>query len=1026
MIRQAGPDRVSSPDMAAAGGEPGAPDAIAPPPQRLIEWTGERMVPWAPDLQVVYEHLHRYAFATRFVEGARVLDLAAGEGYGVAMLADAAKEVVGVDIDADTVRHARRSYRRTNVRFELGSIIDPRLLDGEAGSFDVVTCFEAIEHVERQDILLANVHRLLRPGGLFIVSTPDRDVYNEGKSEHNPFHAHELDVDEFTELLQAQFSHVALTGQALMVGSVLATLDADRGTKEVMTATREDAAFERWSVEPGFRPMYLIALASDDDLPDLPVVSVLRDQELLAIRLAEGRAAAAAQALAERDSTLAAELSALQQSHRDLDERSVDIDRREQRISDLEDAFVVKGLRRYRAVIERSLPKGTRRRATYTEAVRTLRNVASRRWRAPLNLHVSPTPRVSVVIPVHGRRATTEQCLRALPFATRGVAKEVIVVDDASPDDTRAWLAGVVGATVIPLDDNVGFLRACNAGMAVARGEYLLLLNNDTIPMPGSIDRLAEVLDEDATIGVVGAKLLNSDGTLQEAGALLWNDGTGWNVGRGGDPASPEFNYRRDVDYCSAAALMVRRSLWRELGGFDERYAPAYYEDADLCFAARAAGYRVVYEPGAVVVHLEGVSHGVDLSSGVKQYQAVNRVTFVDKWADELADQYAPLSTNVPLAKQRVERGRLFVADAVMPTFDRDGGSLRMYRLLGLLRSMGFGVTFLADDRNLVEPYTSALLKLGVEVIGGATEVRALLRALAPELDAIVLSRRSVAWSLLDTVTDAAPEVPLVFDTVDLHFRREEHEARIGPAAAGRARVGRERELALMRLADQVWVVSGEEKDLIERLLPDASVAVVPIVHDPHPTTTPFEQRSGLLFVAGFRHAPNVDAALWLLDDILPTIRQALGPVPVQLVGSDVPQEVVRRADEHTIITGWVPDLGPLYEQSRLAIAPLRYGAGMKGKVSEALAYGVPVVTTSVGVDGMAPGVCAEAIVADSAPAFAEAVADIYQDRDRWEQIHRSAPGAVGAAYGAGAVRSTLDSVLREVTGRRSRRSSLD
>ncbi|MGH3988602.1 MAG: class I SAM-dependent methyltransferase, partial [Pseudonocardiaceae bacterium] len=175
-------------------------DSLRGPADRRIEWTGERCVPWTDDLQVVYEHYHRYALAAPFAAGARVLDLACGEGFGPALLAAGAREVVGIDIDPQTVEHAAAHYSRDNLHFAVGSMIDPELLAG-AQPFDVITCFEALEHVAEQDTLVALVRRLLAPGGLFLTSTPDVTVYSHGHGNDNPFHVRELTEPEFRALL---------------------------------------------------------------------------------------------------------------------------------------------------------------------------------------------------------------------------------------------------------------------------------------------------------------------------------------------------------------------------------------------------------------------------------------------------------------------------------------------------------------------------------------------------------------------------------------------------------------------------------------------------------------------------------------------------------------------------------------------------------------------------------------------------------------------------------------------------------
>lgn len=203
-------------------------------------------------------------------------------------------------------------------------------------------------------------------------------------------------------------------------------------------------------------------------------------------------------------------------------------------------------------------------------------------------------PEVSVVIPVHGQLGYTLNGLAALfAHATRH-SVEVIVVDDASPDRSAAVLGalatGVAGVSVLPLTRNLGFLGACNAGAATARGRILVLLNNDTRVVAGWLDALVDSFSLFPQAGLVGSKLLYPDGVLQEAGGIIWRDGSAWNYGREDDPDRPQYCHARQVDYVSAASVALPRALWRELGGFDPHFAPAYGEDSDLGLRVRAAG----------------------------------------------------------------------------------------------------------------------------------------------------------------------------------------------------------------------------------------------------------------------------------------------------------------------------------------------------------------------------------------------------------------------------------------------------
>lgn len=221
------------------------------------------------------------------------------------------------------------------------------------------------------------------------------------------------------------------------------------------------------------------------------------------------------------------------------------------------------------------------------------------------------------------------------------------MIDDASTDETaemlERWARRDPRVRVIRNPEGLGFLDSCNRGAEFATGEILVFLNNDTLPRPGWLPPLLRTLTEQPRAGAVGGKLLYPDGTLQEAGGMIFNDASGCNVGRGdARPDRPPYNALREVDYCSGALLATPRALFLSLGGFDRRFRPAYYEDTDYCFSLWDRGYRVFYQPESEVVHIEGVTSGTDLRSGVKSHQVVNRLKFAEKWRTALASQTAP------------------------------------------------------------------------------------------------------------------------------------------------------------------------------------------------------------------------------------------------------------------------------------------------------------------------------------------------------------------------------------------------
>src|SRR4029077_4002029 len=205
------------------------------------------------------------------------------------------------------------------------------------------------------------------------------------------------------------------------------------------------------------------------------------------------------------------------------------------------------------------------------------------------------TPQVSLIIPVHAHAELTRACLHSIRDRTTRVRYEVILVDDEADAETRRLLDRVRGAKILQNEKNLGFLRSMNRGASVARGDWLVLFNNDTEVTQGWLSAMLQCATSATDVGVVTPKFIYPDGSLNEAGGIVWRDGTAVNYGRGDAPDHFQYEYRRETDYGSAAALMVSADLWKDTGGFDERYRPIYYEDTDLCFEARERGLRVLY-----------------------------------------------------------------------------------------------------------------------------------------------------------------------------------------------------------------------------------------------------------------------------------------------------------------------------------------------------------------------------------------------------------------------------------------------
>ncbi len=633
----------------------------------------------------------------------------------------------------------------------------------------------------------------------------------------------------------------------------------------------------------------------------------------------------------------------------------------------------------------------------------------------PFQVPTSSTPVASIVIPVHGAFAHTLACLRALAEHPPAVAFEVIVVDDASPDDSLAKLEQIDGLRIHARAANGGFIAACNDGAALARGEVLVFLNNDTVPQPGWLDALLRTFDDHLDVGLVGARLIYPDGRLQEAGGVVFADGSGWNYGRFEDPDDCRFAYVRDADYVSGAAIALPRALFERLGGFDARFAPAYYEDTDLAFAVRATGLRVLYQPASVVVHDEGTSAGTDPAQGMKAAQERNQAVFTAKWRDALPAQPAPGTVPTPALLHRSQQ-QVLIVDALTPQPDRDSGSVRLVNLMRLLRQEGAHVVFLPANRTADGAYTEALQQMGVECwhAPGAERAPAWLRAHGPRFDTVMVCRHYVASEFFPLLRHYAPQAAVLFDTVDLHYLRERRAADLAGDTPGMRAAQRTRalELALIAAADTTLVVSEAEGTLLAQDAPTARVRVLSNLHDSEAPGPGPESRRDLLFVGGFRHPPNVDAVQWFVGEVWPRILAERPSLQFHCIGGDVPGVIQALAAKPGVrIHGHVPDLGPWLDGCRLSIAPLRYGAGVKGKVNQAMAHGLPVVATAAAVEGMHLRDGHDVLVADDAQAFSAAVLRLYSDEALWSSIAAHGRDNVARHFSLDAARA----VVREV-----------
>lgn len=630
-------------------------------------------------------------------------------------------------------------------------------------------------------------------------------------------------------------------------------------------------------------------------------------------------------------------------------------------------------------------------------------------------------PMVSIVIPVFNKFNLTYECLHSLrDNISDSIDYEVIVVDNNSADQSHL-LAQMDGLVYIRNKDNLGFVDGCNVGAKKAKGKFIVFLNNDAVVEPNWLESLVESIQTIPNAGLVGSKIIYPDGRLQEAGGVIFKDGSGNNYGKNDHPDRYQYNYVRDVDYCSGASIIITRQLFESFGGFDQLYAPAYYEDTDLAFKVRKAGLRVIYQPESVIYHIEGATAGTSTSSGFKKYQAINHDKFLKRWSETLSSSHYD-TEQLYEARDRNATKYALIMDENIPTPDQDSGSVRMLRMIESLLELGYKVTFFPNNTQKKPKYLRPLQQAGVEVVYGEVTGQQFLKEHGHIYDLVILSRPRIGSYYIDLCQGFCKKAKIIYDTVDLHYLRLHRQADFATTSEDKeylldmSKKHEVLEKFLMSETDQTLVVSQAEVEILK----DAGCKNVTVVSNIHSIDSDsykhgFDDRKNLLFVGGYAHHPNIDAIRWFVTDIFPLILKKDPRIQLHVVGSQMPDDLREflENENNVIVDGFVENLGPLLRSTRVFIAPLRYGAGVKGKIGQAIEHGMPVVSTSIGAEGMFLQDGVSAMVGDTEEAFAKKVLALYGDKKQWTAVQKNARKVLAEHFSPEHATKALKSVIK-------------
>ena len=604
----------------------------------------------------------------------------------------------------------------------------------------------------------------------------------------------------------------------------------------------------------------------------------------------------------------------------------------------------------------KTVPAKLDKEAVRADAERQLSHFLQIAQRIEFKSHTT-APQLSVIVVLYNQAGLSLLCLQALAMS-EGVSFELILVDNASTDRMQPLLERIDGATLLPQDSNLGFLRAVNLAALQARGEHLVLLNNDALVEPESLklalDRL--VLEPDA--GAVGGPILLWDGSLQEAGSIIWQDGSCLGYGRGDNPDLPPYRFVRDVDYCSGAFMVVRRHLFEQLGGLDDSFAPAYYEETEFCARLWESGYRVVYDPAVRVRHFEFAS---EQSSGqALALQARNQQIFVAKHPKFLSQRPLAASANILRGRHRLapDARRILVIDDRVPLPWLGQGYPRAARLIQEMVAAGHFVTHYPLQFPHEDPAdVKRVLPQTVEVMvdQGLAGFSRFLAERAGLYDIVWVSRPH-NMELLRAVTAQQPTslqgAKLVYDAEALFSLRDIAKAEVmaQPFSAEEKQRRMAAELAIAQGVDTIITVTQQEAlHYCQANFKD--VHLVGHALEPNPTDATFEDRSGFLFVGASLtdDTPNADSLIWFVRAVWPAITRQLGSLAkLHVVGHCEAPGVLGLASDSVVLHGSVAELRPWFERCRAFVVPTRFAAGVAFKAHEAAAHGLPLVTTTL------------------------------------------------------------------------------
>ncbi|HUN01726.1 MAG TPA: glycosyltransferase [Niabella sp.] len=582
---------------------------------------------------------------------------------------------------------------------------------------------------------------------------------------------------------------------------------------------------------------------------------------------------------------------------------------------------------------------------------------------------------ISIIIPFSEKTlATTLECVNSILNSESDESYEIILItNNSSLEFYNKNLPKHIKYIASSTGKNT--LEMYKIGARHAEGQYLIFLNNLTEVTKNWLSYLKKTFIHFPQTGIATTKTINLHTNTSRLGGILDNAKSPSMIGKGTEVNSPDINYSQKIDF-AIENIMIAKSLWIQVGEINQNL-PEHIAYLDLCIKVHYAGYEIRNQPCAEIFSCDNE----------------NDISEILNYERDYPNLFKSLK-NISTERKFSTNGHILYVDDRIPNPDTSGGGLYSYNCIRILKNLGYNVALIGvwehewkNKQQVIKNFQS----LGVEVLYKpyAMDIKHHIAKKGYQYDYIIICRGPAADLFLQILRDYAPQAKIIFNTIDLHFVRLERAAQItkNKEDISAAKIMREVELDVIKQVDATMVVSSVEKPMLEKLVPSSKIALIPIPVDIPGRLKEFSERQHIVFLGGYDHLPNVDAIKYFVKEIWPKISQRLPDVKFMIAGNKMPDEFSSFASETVQLVGFVKDLQELYSSCRLSVVPLRFGAGVKGKILTSMSFGVPNVVTSIGAEGMNLTHDENVIIADTPDNFANAVINTYTQPDTWQKI---------------------------------------